>query len=317
MNNERNTVAVSAYIDTSLDASLAYMQRLEHLNDWTLFSRMVEKVDDYTWLGTASCYQSQLYYHLRTIDTPRFTGIEWHCGLEYQNYFQVYPALLFPPSYVRPGSQETGSYLHWVSFVDPRRRTGMMEQAVELVHRSEVRSLKAILERKAGLSRAAVGEWDIRSQTIYIDAPLADGVAYLADVRNVAEWAHLLRADGQLGSDRGVFRDEYDQVVEVSTSVQELGKYFIVEEDRHFPQHEKWERCPTLLIPCSYAFGDPEATGYLQHRITFWPRTETPTRGRLLLEDYAAESVNIKRLIEARAGNLETFARGLSYLPRT
>jgi len=59
----------------------------------------------------------------------------------------------FPPSYIEPGSDDR-VYFHWLSFVDPARRT-QDYGGIHTVHSSECRSLKAILERKAGCTEAA------------------------------------------------------------------------------------------------------------------------------------------------------------------
>ena len=75
------------------------------------------------------------------------------------------------------------------------------------------------------------------------------------------------------------------------------------------------QRSPTFLIPLSHAFGDPAEPGFLLHRITFWKNGERPRHGKLGIEDFGAENMNIKRLLEAKAGNLATFALGQSYLP--
>lgn len=314
---ERNTFATSAYIATSLETAFDYLCSLENLNEWTLFSRMVEKIDENTWLGTASCYQNKLYYHVRKIENQFFRGIEWHCGIEYKNYFQVYPVLLFPPSYLEPGADEEGVYFHWVSFVDPARRTGMMEQAIGLVHTSECRSLKGILERNADRTESAEGRYTIDTDTIYIDAPIELGVEYLGDLRNMGDWAHLLRPHGEIELQSGEFLDEYSQTVKVTLRTHNLSKYYLIEQDYFYPDYGFLQRCPVILIPCSYAFSNPSASGFIQHRITFWKAGEAPRHGKLQIQDYSAESINIKRLLEAKAGNLETFERGISYLPRS
>jgi len=312
---ERNTFATSAYIATSPEMAFDYLYNLKNLDEWTLFSRMIEQIDEQTWRGTASGYQRDLYYHVRRIENPLFYGIEWHCGFEYQHYFQVYPVLLFPPAYIESGSQEPGVYFHWLSFVDPRRRTPMIMEGIQTVHNSECRSLKATLERQAGLREAAVGRYRIDTDTIYVDAPVELGVQYVGDLRTLDEWAHLLRPQGEITPKSGEFLDEYNQTVQVSFRTHALSNYYLIEQDYVYPEHGFMQRCPTLLIPCAYAFGDPSARGFIQHRITFWPTDGSPRRGKLQLEDYGAESMNIKRLLEAKAGNLATFAQGMSYLP--
>lgn len=310
---EENTFATSAYIASPLETTLDYLCSLENLNDWTLYSRMLEQIDENTWLGTASGYQNNLYYHVRKIENCSIQGIEWHCGFEYQKYFQVYPVLLFPPDYIEPQTDEKGTYLHWLSFVDPKRRTPMIMQGIETVHTSECRSLKAILERQAGHQEAATGRYRILTDTIYIDAPVELGFEYLQDMRNMEEWAHLLRDKGNITAHSGEFLDEYNQNVTVTFTPHDLKNYYLIEQDYDYRDRQFIQRCPVMLIPCSYAFGDPSARGFIQHRITFWPVDRPLKHGKLQIQDFGAESMNIKRVLEAKAGNTSSFARGMSY----
>ena len=112
---ETNTFATSAYISNTPQTVFEYLCSLKNLDEWTLFSRMIEQIDENTWRGTASGYHKDLYYHVKKIDTEGFRGIEWHCGFEYQKYVQVYPVLLFPPEYIEPNTDEQGVYFHWLS----------------------------------------------------------------------------------------------------------------------------------------------------------------------------------------------------------
>ncbi len=312
---EKNTFATSAYIDAPMDDIFAYLGDLKNLGEWTLFSKMQEQVDDDTWIGTASGYQSELYYHVRRFESSKFRGIEWHCGLTYNEYHQVYPVLLFPSQYIDPASTETGAYFHWVSFVDPKRRTRMIKEGIDTVHNSECRSLKANLERKAGHSGAVPANYRIETDTIFVDAPVAIGVNFLQDISHVAEWAHLLTPENPNDPGAGKFLDEYGQRVEASVHVREMGGYFLLEQDFAYTDSHFVQRCPAILIPCSYAFGDNSALGFLLHRIAFFPEGEKLRNGHLTIDDYGAESINIKRMIEARAGNLKSFGEGRSYRP--
>jgi hypothetical protein len=314
---EKNTFATSAYIATSPDSAFDYLCSLKNLDDWTLFSRMKEQIDEDTWLGSASGYHKNLYYHVKKLDNQFFYGIEWHCGFEYQKYFQVYPVLLFPPDYIEPGSDEKGVYFHWLSFVDPKRQTQMIMQGIHTVHTSECRSLKAILERRSGLTTAAKGRYFIDTDTIYVDAPVELGIEYLKDLHNIDEWAHLLRPTGEITADSGEFRDEYDQKVKVSVRLHSLSKYYLLEQEHFYSDYKFYQRSVALLIPTSYAFADPEASGFILHRITFWKPNEAFAHGKLQIEDFGAESMNIKRLLEGKAGNLQSFDRGMSYIPKT
>jgi hypothetical protein len=312
---EKNTFATSAYIDTSPSKAYEYLCNLKNLDDWTLYSRMLEQIDENTWRGTASGYQKELYYHVKQIATPNFRGIEWHCGLEYQKYFQVYPVLLFPSNYIESNTDEQGAYFHWLSFVDPKRQTPMIMQGIETVHTSESRSLKANLERQEGHTEAVKGRYFIDTDTIYINAPLEMVVEYLQNLENMNDWAHLMRSQGEINGNSGEFIDEYDRLVRVSFQAHQLNNYYLIEQDYFYPDYGFMQRSPTILIPCAYAFGDTVAPGLIQHRITFWSTEQTNRYGKLQIHDYGAESMNIKRLLEAKAGNLESFNLGMSYNP--
>lgn len=314
---EDNTFATSAFIQTDTETAFDYLCELKNLDDWTLFSRMIKQVDPDTWIGTASGYQHDLYYHVKKFNNSQFRGIEWHCGREYQQYFQVYPVFLFPSDYVEPGSDEQGVYFHWLSFVDPKRRTPMIMQGIETVHTSECRSLKGIMERNNGLSEAAVGRYKIETYSIFVDAPLEIGKRYITDLSNLDDWAHLLRQQGELSQDEnggtGEFLDEYNQRVNVEVRSHKLNQFYLIEQDFHYPDHNFIQRSPMVIIPCSVAFGDDKARGFILHRITFWPQDKPLRHGKLQIQDFGAESMNIKRLLEAEAGNLETFSKGMSY----
>lgn len=312
---ETNTFATSAFIAAPPETVYAYLCRLENLDQWTLGSRMVERVDDSTWIGTASGYQRTLYYHLRRLENPRFCGVEWQCGYQYQRYFKSYPVLLFPPGYIAPGTTEHGTYLHWISVIDPLQRTPMIMQGIETVHESEVRALKAALERAEGLTEAARGTWRIDTDTIYIDAPFDLVADFVGDLRTMSRWSHLLRPEGAIEREHGRFRDEYHQTVEVTTRTNRLEDYRLIEQDYAHPEFGVMQRSPTLLIPLAHAFGDPAVRGVLLHRITFWNDAVPARHGKLGIEDFGAENMNIKRLLEAEAGNLASFAKGRSYVP--
>ncbi len=313
---EANTFATSAFIAVPLQTAFEYLCRLQNLDEWTLGSRMKEQVDDDTWIGTASGYQRRLFYHVRRLQSDRFCGIEWQCGYEYKQYFKSYPVLLFPPDYIEPGSTESGVYFHWVSVIDPVQRTPMIMQGIQTVHNSEARSLKAALERQTGLTEAAQGLYRIEADTIYVNAPIEMGAEFLGDLRTMETWSHLLKPAGQINRQDGAFTDEYGQTVEVTVRTNKLEEYYLVEQDYVHPQHHFTQRSPTFLIPLSYAFGDRDIPGFLLHRITFWKNGVVPRHGKLTIDDFGAENMNIKRLLEAKAGNLETFALGKSYLPQ-
>ena len=310
---ESNTYATSTYIAAPEKDAYSYLRDLRNLDEWTLYSRMIEQMDEDTWRGTASGYQHDLYYHVRPIETPKFRGVEWHCGYEYKNYFQCYPVLLFPASYL--GSDEPGVYFHWLSFVGPERRTQMLMQGIHLVHTAEIRSLKGVLECKAGLDQAAHGRFEIKSDSIFVDAPFEMAAEYLGDARNLGDWGFFIRPDGEVGATGGKFTDEYKQPVEVTVRRYDLSSYALIEFEHHYPRSNWTQRNCMILVPCSHAFGNPKARGCVQHRIAFFEKGVLPQHGKLQIEDYGAESMSLKRTLENKAGNLASFNRGMSYLP--
>ena len=304
---EQNTYATSLYIAAPIGRVAGYLLNGNNLNEYTLFSRMREQIDDATWLGTASGYQAGLYYHVRHRVLHHIQIIEWHCGKDYGHYYHVYPMLMFAPEYF--GSRETGTYYHWISFVDPARATPMITQGLPTVHRAESHSLKAQLERRAGHRRAVAGELALRSHTIYVDAPPEVALATLADPDHAAQWGYLLRRD-----DAGLF-DEYDHPIAIRLATRDLGDYQMIEHDTHYLETGAVVRAPLVVVPAAFAFGEPAATGCIVHRITAWPAAGERTVGKASPDDYDTEAINAKRIIEARAGNLEAYARGTSYRP--
>jgi hypothetical protein len=302
---ERNTYATSIFIASPLATVRDYVSRGDSLSEYTRFSRMREQVDDTTWLGTASGYQNGLYYHVRNRTAGALSIVEWHCGAELGRYYHVYPMFLFEPAYF--GSREDGTYYHWVSFVDPARATPMIKQGLPTVHRSEARSLKAQIERRAGHRAPVQGELDVRSHTIYIDAPLADAAEVLADPARATEWGYLMRRDGAR------LYDEYDREIEIRIVQHDLGEYRILEHETRYVGSEHRVRTPIVSIPAAYAFAQPAAPGFIMHRISAWPAQRTA--GKQSPDDYDTEAINAKRILEARAGNLTTYARGCSYEP--
>ena len=305
---EKNTYTTSMYIGAPLADVRQYLMNGMNLNEYTLFSRMHTQIDDTTWLGTASGYQAGLYYHVRFRDLGSIQIVEWHCGTELGRYYHVYPMMLFQPKYF--GSTETGTYYHWISFVDPARATAMITQGLPTVHRSEARSLKAQLERRQGHRAAARGALDLAPHTIYVDAPIADASAYLSDPENLANWGYMLRRDGD------GYRDEYEHACEIRLTRHDLGEYQVIEHDTVYPETGQTIRTPFVLIPASYAFAQPNATGFVLHRVSAWPTTGR-TIGKQHPDDYDTEAINAKRIIEGRANNLDAYARGCSYLAPT
>jgi hypothetical protein len=303
---EKNTYTTSLYIDAPATDVAAYLRNGQNLGEYTLFSRMRERIDETTWLGSASGYQAGLYYHVRHRDLDQIQIVEWHCGRELGRYYHVYPMLLFSPRYF--GSPEPGTYYHWISFVDPARATPMITEGLPTVHRAESHSLKAQLERRIGRRRGVPGGLELRAHTIYVDAPPGPALAYLGDAANATEWGYLLRREGAR-----IF-DEYDHPIEIRLTVRDLGAYQLIEHDTHYLETGAVVRAPLVVFPAAFAFGQPEAPGFVLHRVTAWPIGRAREVGKASSDDYDTEAINAKRIIEARAGNLEAYARGCSYL---
>jgi hypothetical protein len=304
---ERNTYATSIYIDAPSSAVTPYAANGMNLDEWTLFSRMREQIDATTWRGTASGYQRGLIYHARHRDLGKIQIVEWHCGFEPGVYHHVYPMVLFTAEYF--GSpRETGTYFHWISFVDPDRRTPAIAEGLPTVHRAEARSLKAQLEKRAGHRRAVLPALELQSHTVYIDAPPALVTGYLGDPANATEWGYMLRTDGTR------IYDEYDHPLELALTCHELGGYQLIEHETRYLETGTVIRTPILVVPASYAFAQPAAPGVILHRITAWAVEGQRREGKLAVDDYNAETLASKRILEGKAGNFESYARGNSYL---
>ena len=308
---ENNTFTTTIYAQTAGSRAFEYLRRLQNLDEWTLGSRMVTRIDDDTFMGTASGYQTMLCYHVRTLDHPRIAAIEWQCGYRYRDYFKQYPVFVFPSRYADPSGDEDGSYVHWISVIDPARRTEMIMQGIAAVHHYEGRGLKAALERREGIAEPAKGRWSVLSDTMWVDASIDMARELLADRESLVNWAPLFRA---VDATAGSFVDEYARRAQVEFTACELGDYVLVEQDYVYPDLDAVQRCPIVLVPCTRAFG-PQAPGFLLHRIAFVRGDGSQHFGRTSASELTAESMAIKRLLEARAGNVTSFARGMSYKP--
>lgn len=309
---EKNTFATTVFAATAAEHAFAYLRHLPNLDEWTLGSRMRARIDDDTYMGTASGYQTMLCYHVRPLTHPRFHAIEWQCGYRYREYFKQYPVFVFPARYVDPTGDEVGSYIHWVSVIDPARRTPMIMEGIEAVHRYEGRGLKAALERREGLSTPAEPRFQVHTDTMYVDAPLELAVEELSNTANLPDWAPLFR---RASGGAGAFVDEYGRSVEARFSAERLEDYVLIEQDYIYPTLGVMQRYPIVLIPCARAFsGNP--SGFLLHRLGFWERDAVRTVGRRDVHELTAESMAIKRRLEARAGNFDSFGEGMSYTAR-
>ena len=308
---EANTFATTVYAHTGAHRAFAYLRHLPNLDEWTLGSRMVARIDDDTFMGTASGYQTPLCYHVRTLAHPTLLAIEWQCGYRYREYFKQYPVFVFPSRYIDPAAGGDGSYIHWISVIDPARRTPMIMQGIAAVHLYEGRGLKAALERREHLNAPAEGRYRVETDTIYVDAPIELAVAELTDPARLPQWAPLFRPRPEPGDGRD-FLDEYERRVRVTFTAQSLDDYVLVEQDYAYPDLGVVHRHPIVLVPSARAFS-ASAPGFLLHRIGFRDRHAGATCGRLQPEELAAENMALKRRLEAEAGNFAAFARGMSY----
>jgi hypothetical protein len=303
---ERNTFATSLFIAAPFAEVTSYVAHGMNLDEWTLFSRMQEQVDETTWLGTASGYQRGLYYHLVRRDLGAIQIVEWHCGFELGVYHHVYPMVMFEPAYF--GGRDPGTYFHWISFVDPARATPAIAEGIATVHRAEARSLKGHLEKRQGHRAAVPGTLELAAHTVFADAPFEIATAYLADPVNATEWGYMIRRVG----DRIV--DEYDRSCELVLGAKDCGEYRLIEHATSYADGTVI-RAPLLVFPTSYAFARPGEAGVILHRITGWPANGRAL-GKQTIDEYNAETLASKRILEAKAGNVGSYALGNSYRGR-
>ena len=324
MGIERNTYAASAYIAVDRADVFAYTAELRNLDEWTLNSRMEKQIDERTWRGSATGYHDGLYYHVRTAAAAGIGVVEWHCGRQLGQYGQVYPVLVFPDSYPRArpheqaGGDRAGTFVHWIACADPERVGESFMDGIGPVHDTEIRGLKAHLERRRGLAEPAQSDLTMASETIYVEAPFGLVRSYLANPRTTAAWSPLFtasRSSADRADDDGIEgTDEYDREVHLSSTVHDVGSWALIEQDYYYPADGLTLRCPLLVLPCSYVFGNPKADGVLVHRV-FWSGDDSGRFGRLAPASFGAEAVTIKRILEDEAGNRGALAASLSYRP--
>lgn len=310
---EKHTFTASTYIGVDAYAAYRYLADLKNLGEWTLNSKMREQVDADTWIGTSSVSAQPLYYHLHRLPDLPFPAFEWHCGTELHRYQHIHPIFLFPSEYVEPGTTERGVYFHWLSFGNPAKRTQAIEEGIlDLVHNSESRLLKARLERANGLRSSAKGRFAIKAKSIFVDAPFDLLAEYLGDPVHMNDWGHLFRLERRMSSNNAVFMDEYDHPLEVRTAMHRFSDSVLIEYDALYPGTGRHVRTPVVIVPCAHAFGEPSARGCILHRLYFAP-SEDAHIDNYPDDDIAAENLNIKRIVEAKAGNAASLAKGFSY----
>jgi hypothetical protein len=172
---------------------------------------------------------------------------------------------------------------------------------------------KAELERAAGLRSPAAGRYRLKTSSIYVDAPFDLLTGCLADLTNMNEWGHLMRSQEVVSPTQSRFLDEYGHPLEIRAKTYTFLDSCLIEYDTAYQDPNLRNRTLALIVPCAYAFGEPSAYGCILHRLTFVPLGAAPSE-LYPRDDLAAENLNIKRIAEARAGNIASLARGLSYV---
>src|SRR5262249_18410624 len=195
------------------------------------------------------------------------------------------------------------------------RRTPMIEQGIAIAHRAECRSLKGILERRAGQRAYVDSAYEVLGDTVYVAAPFEMGARYLGDATRMGEWSHLLKLEKAVSPKKSLFRDEYGRPVAVSLQTTSREYCCLIEQTDDY-ESSGLRRSASFLIRANDALGDAEANGFFLHRISFWPKAPNRPLGKADRVDYQAEMINAKRRLEAEAGDRSTFDLGLSYLPR-
>ena len=99
---ETNTFATTFYAHTRAEHAYAYLRHLPNLDEWTLGSRMLTRIDDDTFMGTASGYQTMLCYHVRPLENPKFPRDRVAMRLPLSRVLQAVPGVRVPFALCRP-----------------------------------------------------------------------------------------------------------------------------------------------------------------------------------------------------------------------
>ena len=314
---EKNTFVTSAYICAETNVAFQYLCNLENLSQWTLGNKIKEQIDENTWCGTASSTRQPFYYHIKKLTELPFPCYEWHCGTEYRQYKHIYPVFLFPLDYVSPGLDDKGFFFHWVSFISPKKRTKLIDEGIiDILHTSETRALKAVLERNQGLRAPARCRLNVIKSSVYIDSSIDQIIKLLGDVVNLPQWNHLVRPRQINSNQAGIFLDGYNLPFEMTATIYTYSECALIEYSTEYLDTTSTDQTVTLrkfalITPCSYAFGNPTARGCIVHRLEFMSENDG-SNGRAY-SDLAAENLSIKRLLEIQAGNEASLDHGLSY----
>ncbi len=304
MQSEKNTYATSSYIASDSQSVLDYLNDLKNLDEWTVNCRMHTQVDDSTWVGKASGYQEGLRYHIKRHSNGPFQGIEWHCGLDGKPASLVYPTFVFDFEKMGMPITQKGIYLHWIAFSHPVRRGPIYKYAVEPVHNAELLSLKSCLENKAGFSSIQEGDYEISSDTMFVDVDMNSAISFLSTPDAMTQWSLFVKADGT--------KDEYSRPISITSEVADFGTSKIIDMRIQHTDEGFSQFCPTMIIPASYAFNEKDARGVLLHRVYFTPKDKISYVKRVP-EQIFSELISLKRILEARADRYESFNNGWTW----
>ncbi len=327
---EENTYAASVFVQTSADAALAYLSDLSNLEHWTLGTRVHEQIDATTWVGSVTSSRDPVYFHLHEAAQFPVPTFEWQVGRSPGCYSAVHRWLIIPASLAHPGFDSGGVYLHWLSFSNPARRTVLANLGYDrTVHQTELRHLKAVLERAQGLSSAACASHRLCAASLYVDAPAAIIGEYLGALTNLPQtmrmWRQSATAPGDLpaATASATFTDAYLRPVRATAQLfadtaLALVTLQLAARTALPADSTTTTAAATILsaiLPCAHVFGAPDASGCVLHRIAFAPEPEHAgsLHGPHDARDLFAESLSIKRHVELLAGHPDSFAQGYSY----
>jgi hypothetical protein len=300
------------YIETGAQTALAYLTDLANLEHWTLGTRVHEQVDLHTWVGSVTSSRDPVYFHLQQMAGFAVPTFEWQVGRAYGRYAAVHRLFVIPASFAHPDSKAGGVYVHWLSFSNPKSRTILAAQGYDrIVHETESRNLKAVLECAQGLRAPARASHSLCASSLYVNAPPKALGDYVGNLGHVPQWARMWRPLETISAREALFADAYQRPFLATSTVSADASMALV--DLHFvPESARpSSRILNAILPCAHVFGDASAPGCVLHRIAF--AADGDVGGPHDARDLFAESLNIKRHVELLAGRPDSFAQGFSY----
>lgn len=281
---------------------------------------MREQIDATTWVGNVTSSRNPLYFHCRELTGFPVPTFEWQVGVAPGRYSAVHRWLIIPASLAHPGHEASGVYVHWLSFSNPARPTVLGALGYDrIVHQTELRHLKAVLERARGLPAAASASHRLCAASLYVHAPPGTLTEYVSTLDNLPQWARMWRQSASVSASSALFTDAYLQAVLATSQVSVDATMALVELQLAPELAQSPARSPSTIysavLPCAHVFGDPSASGCVLHRIAFAPERERASgpHGPHDARDLFAESLSIKRHVELLAGHPDSFAQGFSY----